>query len=49
MTLILENFFVYFAFATNVFFVFLVLHSVQWFVSGRVHAYTQRLNAKNIA
>jgi hypothetical protein len=49
MTLILENFFLYFAFATNVFFIFLVLHSVQWFVASRVHANAQRLNAKNIA
>jgi hypothetical protein len=27
-----------FAFATNVFFVLLVLHSTQWFVSGRIRA-----------
>jgi hypothetical protein len=47
--LILDNLFIYFAFATNVFFVFLVLHSVQWFVSGRVHASAQRLNAQKIS
>jgi hypothetical protein len=47
--LILNNFLMYFAFAANVFFVFLVLHSVQWLVCGRVHAYAVRLNTKNIA
>ena len=47
--LILENFFIYFAFATNVFFIFLILHSVQWFVSGRLHAYAMSLNARQIA
>ena len=43
--LIFENLSNYFAFTTNVFFVFLVLHSVQWFASGRVHASALRLNA----
>jgi hypothetical protein len=47
--LVLNNFLMYFAFATNVFFVFIALHSVQWFVSGRVHAFALRLNAQNIA
>jgi hypothetical protein len=37
--LILENFVIYFAFAANVFFVFLILHFVQWFISTRVDAY----------
>jgi hypothetical protein len=36
--LILDNFFTYFAFACNMFVVFLVLHLVQWFVSSRVRA-----------
>jgi hypothetical protein len=47
--LILDNFLMYFAFAANVFFVFLVLHSVQWFVSSRVNAYALRLNSQDIA
>ena len=46
--LILENFFVHFAFAANAFFIFLVLHSVQWFVSGRVRARALCLNSTNI-
>jgi hypothetical protein len=33
---VLENFFLYFAFAANAFLVFLILHSVQWFVSARL-------------
>lgn len=37
-TLILRDFFLYFAFAANAFFIFLVLHLVQWFVSRRVWA-----------
>jgi len=40
--LVLENFFLYFAFAANVFFIFLVLHSVQWFVCARLHAHARR-------
>jgi hypothetical protein len=48
-TLILHNFLVYFAFANNVFFIFLVLHSVQWFLSGRIQAHELRLNAQNTA
>src|SRR6266446_3992390 len=46
---IFENLDYYFAFAANVFFVFLVLHSVQWFVSARVRASARWLNAQNIA
>jgi len=38
-----------FAFAANVFFVFFVLHCVQWFVSARVRASALRLNTQNIA
>jgi hypothetical protein len=43
--LVLENFFLYFAFAADVFFIFLVLHSVHWFVSARLHTCTRRLTA----
>jgi hypothetical protein len=46
--LILRNFLMYFSFAANVFFIFLVLHSVQWFVSGRVQASVKRLNGQKI-
>jgi len=46
---IFDNLLVYFAFATNAFFVFLALHSAQWFVSGRVNASALRLNPRNIA
>jgi hypothetical protein len=45
--LILENFFQYFAFAANAFFVFLVLHLVEWFVSGRLRACALRLNSSH--
>lgn len=38
LTLILRNFLIDFAFAANIFSVFLVLHSVQWFVSSRINA-----------
>jgi|BogFormECP03_OM2_1039629.scaffolds.fasta_scaffold02302_2 hypothetical protein len=48
-TLILRNLVVYFAFAGNVFFVFLVLHSVQWFTSHRVGACTLRWEAQTSA
>jgi hypothetical protein len=41
--LILENLVVDFAFACNVFLVFLILHLVHWFVSGRVNAYSLHL------
>jgi hypothetical protein len=46
--LVLENFFLYFAFAANVFSIFFVLHSVQWFVSARLHAYAKRLTTSRI-
>jgi hypothetical protein len=42
-TLILNNLFFDFAFGANVCFVLLILHSVQWFVSSRVHAVAHRL------
>jgi hypothetical protein len=45
---ILDGFFVYFVFAINAFFIFLVLHSVQWFVSGRLQACALRLNDSHI-
>ena len=44
-TLILQNFLRDFAFASNVFFVLLVLHLVRWFVSGRLRASASLLNA----
>jgi hypothetical protein len=47
-TSILQNLGFYFAFSANVFFVFLVLHSVQWFVSARVRAAALRLNSRNM-
>jgi hypothetical protein len=47
--LVLENFFLYFAFAANAFFIFLVLHSVQWFVSCRLRACALRLNTSHVA
>jgi hypothetical protein len=48
-TLILRNLVVYFAFAANVYFVFLVLHSVQWSVARLVRAHTLRLEAQETA
>jgi len=47
-TSIFQNLGFYFAFSANVFFVFLALHSVQWFVSARVRASALRLSAQNI-
>jgi len=46
--LILENFVLYFAFAANVFFVFFLIHCIQWFVSGRVDACASRLSAQRL-
>jgi hypothetical protein len=37
------------AFATNVFFVFLVLHLVQWFVFRGLNSHSERLNAPRVA
>jgi hypothetical protein len=48
-TSVFQNLGFYFVFSANVFFVFLVLHFVQWFVSARVRAAALRLNAQNIA
>jgi hypothetical protein len=48
-TLILRNFVTYLAFAANVIFILLVLHMIQWFVSGRVHSFALRLNPQNIS
>jgi hypothetical protein len=45
---ILDDFFAYFAFAVNAFFIFLVLHSVQWFLSGRLQACALCLNTSNV-
>jgi hypothetical protein len=36
--LIMENFYLYFAFAANTFFVFLLLVSVQWYIFSRLQA-----------
>jgi hypothetical protein len=47
--LVLENFFLYFAFAANAFFVFLILHLVQWFVSARLQACARSLATLHIA
>jgi hypothetical protein len=47
--IIFDTFYLNFAFAANVFFVFLVLHSVQWFVSARLHASLLRVNTPNTA
>jgi hypothetical protein len=41
--LVLQNFYIYFAFAANAFSIFLVLHSIQWFVSGRLQARISRV------
>lgn len=46
--LILENFFLYFAFAANAFFVFLILHLVQWFVSARLQSSARSLITSHI-
>ena len=37
-TLILQNFFLEFSFGTNVFFVFFILHMIQWFMWRRLNA-----------
>ena len=42
--LVLKNFEVDFAFASNVFLVLLVLHFVQWFRSSRLHSHTRHLH-----
>jgi hypothetical protein len=44
--LILDNFFVDFVFAANVFGIFLLLHSVQWFSDRRVRSYVFRRNSQ---
>jgi hypothetical protein len=43
-TLILNNFFIVFVFAGNVFFFFLILHLVQWFAASRVRRYALNHN-----
>ncbi len=42
--LVLRNFFLYFALAANVFLVFLILHSVHWYVLSRLQANALRHN-----
>ena len=44
--LVVQNFAVQFAYAANVFFVFLVLHLAKWFVEGRVSAYSTMLKTE---
>ena len=46
--LILENFFLYFAFAANAFCVFLILHLVQWFVTARLQGCARLLAISHI-
>ncbi|MGH9726842.1 MAG: hypothetical protein ACRD41_17435 [Candidatus Acidiferrales bacterium] len=46
--LILNTSLMFFSVAANVLFVFLVLHSVQWFASARVRAFALRLNIQHI-
>jgi hypothetical protein len=46
-TLVLANFILDCAFAANVFFLFLLLHLVQWFVRHRLNSYSKRLNARH--
>jgi hypothetical protein len=46
--LVLQNFFLYFAFAANAFLVFLILHSVQWFASARLQACARFLIASRV-
>jgi hypothetical protein len=45
LTLIVENLRVYAAFAADVSFVFIVLHSAQWFVSTRIRSSKSRLTS----
>lgn len=45
--LVLRNFVIYFAFAANAFFIFLVLHCLQWFVSVRIQAFARRSMAQD--
>ena len=49
VSIIIENFVLYFAFAANVFLVFLILHLVQWFVSDRVCAYDLHSSTYHVA
>jgi len=41
--MVLENFVFYFRFAAIIFLIFFVLHTIQWFVSGRIRAAEIRL------
>lgn len=43
--MVLENFMFYFHLAAIIFFVFLILHLVQWFVSSRIRSAVLRLDA----
>jgi RNase adaptor protein for sRNA GlmZ degradation len=46
--IIFENFLFRCAFAANAFFVFLVLHLIQWFVSRRLNSCAERLMASSL-
>jgi hypothetical protein len=46
LTPALHDFFLYFALAQRAFFIFVILHSAQWFVSRQTHKSSQRLNAR---
>jgi len=46
LTPALHDFFLYFALAVRVFFLFVVLHSVQWFVSRQIDNCSRRLKAR---
>jgi hypothetical protein len=46
--IVVQNFRAHFAFADNVFFVFLVLHFVQWFVASQVNAFALRFDSKQL-
>jgi hypothetical protein len=43
--LIFDNILKYIPVASNAFFIFLILHSIQWFVSSRINALGRRLNS----
>ncbi len=48
LSIIFDNLAIYIAYAADVFFVLLVLHSAQWFVSIRISSVTLRFNAPRI-
>ena len=48
-TRILQNFVLHFAFAANVYSIFLLLHLVQWFVRGRLNSSSLHFNSRYLA